>query len=172
MDYDISWEYVPQCFSFCLAFWSWNQNMLEKLGQYSWVGGWGLGAFLKWWPPSTMWAGPLIFLWPPPGVSEYSHIFKFGFMCYMLSTFQMSSRIVANISGPFLFLNSSWGLTGGKYFLEITIAFDLLFKILLFQVTFLIFFSIAILSPYFFWFVIAVCGSISVRELVKYLESL
>ena len=34
------------------------------------VGGWGLRAFLNWWPPSTMWAGPLIFLWPPPGMSE------------------------------------------------------------------------------------------------------
>ena len=23
--------------------------------------GWGLGAFLRWWPPSTMWSGPLIY---------------------------------------------------------------------------------------------------------------
>ena len=30
----------------------------------------GLGAFLGWWPPSTMWAGPLIFLWPPLEMSE------------------------------------------------------------------------------------------------------
>ena len=27
----------------------------------------GVGAFLRWWPPSTTWAGPLIYLWPPPG---------------------------------------------------------------------------------------------------------
>ena len=26
-----------------------------------------LGTFLRWWPHSTMWAGPLIYLWPPPG---------------------------------------------------------------------------------------------------------
>ena len=32
--------------------------------------GWGLGFFLRWWPPSTMWAGRLIFLWPPRGMSE------------------------------------------------------------------------------------------------------
>ena len=32
--------------------------------------GWGLGAFLRWWPPSTMWVDPLIYLWPPPGMSE------------------------------------------------------------------------------------------------------
>ena len=32
-------------------------------------GGWGLGAFLRWWQTSTIWVGPLIFLWPP-GMSE------------------------------------------------------------------------------------------------------
>ena len=44
---------------------------------------------------------------------------------------------------------------------------DLFFKILLFQVTL---FSIAIFSSG--WFVIAGCGCISVRELMKYLELL
>ena len=29
--------------------------------------GWGLGAFLSWWLPSTVWEGPLIYLWPPLG---------------------------------------------------------------------------------------------------------
>ena len=32
--------------------------------------GWGLGDFLRWWPPSIMWTGSLIYLWPPPGMSE------------------------------------------------------------------------------------------------------
>ena len=32
--------------------------------------GWGLGDFLRWWPPSTRWAGPSIYLWPPPRMSE------------------------------------------------------------------------------------------------------
>ena len=48
-------------------------------------------AFLKWLPPSTMWAGPLIFLWPP-GMSELSHTFEFGFMLCILSTFHVSSQ--------------------------------------------------------------------------------
>ena len=55
----------------------------------------------------------------------------------------------------------------------LSLSLDLFFKILLFHVTFLIFFlslSFFILSSG--WFVIAICGSISVRELVKCLESL
>ena len=55
-------------------------------------------------PGATMWVGPIIFLWPPPGMSEWSHLFKFGVMCCMLSTFHVSSRIVANKSeSSFLF---------------------------------------------------------------------
>ena len=30
----------------------------------------GVRAFLRWWPPSTIWAGPLIILGPPSGMSE------------------------------------------------------------------------------------------------------
>ena len=69
----------------------------------------------------------------------------------MLSTFHVSSRIVANTSGQSLsFLNSSWGLSRGKYYQKITIGIlNLFFKILLFQIAFLIFFSIAVFSPYF-----------------------
>ena len=29
--------------------------------QYSSQSGWGLRAFLRWWPPSAVWVGPLIF---------------------------------------------------------------------------------------------------------------
>ena len=38
-------------------------------------------------------------------MSELSHLFEFGIMCCMLSTFHVSSRIVANISesSPLLF---------------------------------------------------------------------
>ena len=79
-----------------------------------------------------------------------------------------------SVSHPFSFLNSSLGLAGGKHYQKITIPiFRLVLQILLFQVTFLIFlifFSVTIFSPYFFsgWFVIAVCSSVSVREVVKY----
>ena len=34
-----------------------------------------------------------IYLRPPPGMSEYSHLFKFGIMCCMLSMLLMSSSL-------------------------------------------------------------------------------
>ena len=37
------------------------------------VGAWGLGAFLRWWPPSSKWVGPWNCQWPPPGMSELPH---------------------------------------------------------------------------------------------------
>ena len=49
------------------------------------VGG-GFGAFLRWWPPSMMWAGPLIYLWPTLGMFESSHLFEIEIMCCMLNT--------------------------------------------------------------------------------------
>ena len=55
-----------------------------------------------------------------------------------------------SVSQPFSFLNSSLGHAGEKRYQKITIPIlDLFYKILLFQVTFLIFFSTAIFSPYF-----------------------
>ena len=64
------------------------------------------------------------------------------FMCYH-ELWQTS------VNDPFSFLNSSLGLAGGKHHQEITIpVLELFFKIWLFQVTFLMLFSIAIFSPY------------------------
>ena len=78
--------------------------------------GWGLGAFLRWWSPSTMWAGLLIYLWPPPGMSEQSHLFEFGIMCCMLSTFHVSSQIVANINeSSFHRFSQKWQLRVCKW---------------------------------------------------------
>ena len=55
-----------------------------------------------------------------------------------------------SVSHPFSSLNSSLGFAGGKHYKKITILFlDMFFEILLFQVAFLIFFSMAIFSPYF-----------------------
>ena len=68
--------------------------VLFDIWPWSLTGGWGLRAFLRWWPPSTMWVGPLIYLWPPPGI-----------MCCMLSTFCMSSQIVANVNESSLLLS-------------------------------------------------------------------
>ena len=70
----------------------------------------------------------------------------------MLSTFHVSSRIVANISE----LIPSFSSIDFEALLEKNItrkvllqSLDLFFKMLLFQVSFLIFFSIAVFSPYF-----------------------
>ena len=67
-----------------------------------------------------------------------------------------------SVDHPFSFLNSSWGLTGGKHYQEITIMLHSSYSFL--WLSFLLTSSC--------WFVTAVCGSISVRELVKYLKSL
>ena len=55
-----------------------------------------------------------------------------------------------SVSNPFSFLNSSLGLTGENITRKLLfLSLGLFFKILLFQDTFLVFFSIAIFSPYF-----------------------
>ena len=56
------------------------------------------------WPPGHLQLHCTL-LWPPPGMSEQSHLFEFGIMCCMLSTFHVSSRIVANISESSLLLS-------------------------------------------------------------------
>ena len=79
------------------------------------------------------------------------------------------------VSHPFSSLNSFSGFAGGKHYQKISIP---IFRFVLQN------FAIPGCFPYFLfcsyifsflssgWFVIAVCGSISVRELVKYVESL
>ena len=129
--------------------------------------GWGLGFFLRWWPSSVMWTGSLIYY----GHSKWYHLFKFGVMCCMLSTFHVSSQIVANISEPsLLFLNSFLGLAGRKHYQKITTP---IFRLVLQNFAIPGYFSYILFYRYLYpllslgWFVIAVCGSISVRELVK-----
>ena len=88
-------------------------------------------------------------------------IFKFGVICCMLSMFYVSSIITHHKLWPtsptsgtnhFSF-NSSLGLAGGKHYQKITLqSFKLFFKILLFRVVLLAFFSFAIFSPYDLFF--------------------
>ena len=91
-------------------------------------------------------------------------------MCCMLNTFLVSSRRVANISGPsFSSPNSSLGLAGGKYCQEIIIP---IFSFVLhnfatpgylpYRLSYRYLFSL--LSSCMF---ITVCGSAAVRELFK-----
>ena len=67
-------------------------------------------------------------------------------------------------------LNSSLGLTGGKHYQKITIPIlDLFLKIYHSRVPSLYsFLLLSFLLTFSGWFVIVVCGSISVREVVKY----
>ena len=80
-----------------------------------------------------------------------------------------------SVSHPFSSLYSSLSFTGGKHYLEITIPiFRLVVQISLFQVAFLIFFSMAI---YFLYFLLDALklryvALFQSRELVKFLESL
>ena len=85
--------------------------------------GWGSGAFLRWWPPSAMWAGPLIF---------YGHhreclnnpIFSDLVLCAVCWALFMCHYELwsTSVGHPLSFFNSSLGLTGGKHYQKITIA--------------------------------------------------
>ena len=106
-------------------------------------------------------------------MSESSHSFEFGIMCCMLSTFHVSSRIVAN--------NSKSSILPSQYLFRLCWKKTLLENYLpylktcsskfcyhrLFSLYFLYRYIFSLLSSV--WFVIAVCGSISVGELAKYL---
>ena len=90
---------------------------------YHSAGGWGLGAFLRWKPRSTTWAGPLIFFGHHQGCLNKTIFFRFGIMCCMLSAFHVSPWIVTknNESIRFSSLNRPLGLAGEKYYQKITI---------------------------------------------------
>ena len=73
-----------------------------------------------------------------------------SYVLHVERTFHVSSRIVTNISESFSSPNGSFGLAGWKHYQKITIPiFRLVLKKSLFKVAFLVFFSIAIFSPYF-----------------------
>ena len=95
----------------------------------------------------------------------------------MLSIFYVSSQIMANMSEsfPFSFLNSYLGFAGGKHYQKIIIPiFRLVFQNVLFQVTFLILFSVAIFFPYFLLvgLLLQFVALFQSRKVVQHLESL
>ena len=80
----------------------WNSSSFDLDPEFS--SGCGLGTFLSWWPPSTMWVGPSIFYGHHRGCLNSPIFSNLGVMCCMLRTFYVSSQIVANISkSPLLF---------------------------------------------------------------------
>ena len=114
--------------------------------------GWELGAFLRWWPPSAMWSGPFIFYGCHGGCLN-DILSNLGLRAACWAYFMCHHELwPTSMSRPFSSLNSSFGLTEGENISRklLSLSLDLFFKILLFQVAFLIFFSIAIFSPYFF----------------------
>ena len=130
-------------------------------------GGWGMGAFLRWWPPSIMWAGPLIFLWPPQGCLNNPFFFKLGLRAVCWAHFMCHHQLwLTSVGHPFSFFNSSWGLTGGKHYQKIIIAvfwFVLPNFIIPGYFPYILFHGCLFSLLSSGWFVIAVCGSISVQ---------
>ena len=129
--------------------------------------GWGLGAFLRWWPPSTMWFSPLIYLWPPPGMSNNSFFSNFGLCAACWVCFMCRHELwLTSVSHPFSSLISSLGFARGKHYQKITIP---IFRLVLQNFTIPGCFLYILFCRYLFsllssgWFVIAVCGSISVQ---------
>ena len=115
--------------------------------------GWELGAFLRWWPPSAMWSGPFIFYGRHGGCLNDLILSNLGLRAACWAYFMCHHELwPTSMSRPFSSLNSSFGLTEGENISRklLSLSLDLFFKILLFHVAFLIFFSIAIFSPYFF----------------------
>ena len=84
--------------------------------------GWGLGAFLRWWSLSTMWVGPLIYVWPPPGCLN-NPIFSNLELCAACWAHFMCHLELwpTSASHPFSSLNISLSFAGGKHYQKITI---------------------------------------------------
>ena len=128
--------------------------------------GWGSGAFLRWWPPSAMWAGPLIYLWPPPGYLN-NPVFSYLILCAACwAGFVCHHELwPTSVSHPFS-LNSSLGFARGKHYQKITIP---IFRLVLQNFAIPCCFPYIIFYSCFFsllssdWFVIEVCCFISVQ---------
>ena len=131
----------------------------------SWVGG---GGFSKVVVTFSHVGGSFNLLWALPGLSNL------GLCAACWAHFICHHELwPTSPSHPFSFLNSSLGLAGGKHYQKMTIpsvSLDLFFKILLFQVTFLIFFFIAIFPPYFLLVgsLLQYVALFQSKELVKY----
>ena len=78
---------------------------------------------------AQMWAGPLIFLGPPLGISEQYHFSILGLCAVCWAHFMCHHKLwPTSVSHPFSSVNSSLGLTGGKYYQNITLP---LFRLIL-----------------------------------------
>ena len=132
-------------------------------------GGWHL--FLRWWSPSTTWAGPLIFLYHHWGCLNNPISFNLG-VCATCWPRRMCHHELwsTQVSHP-ISLNSSLGLAGEKHYQKITIPiFRHVLQNAAIPGSFPCIFSIAIVSLYFLLVgLLLQYVYVSVSELVKYL---
>ena len=135
--------------------------------------GWGVESFSKAGVTFSHVGGPFNLSVPPLGMSEWSHLFEIGVMCCMLSPFHVSSW---NDGLHHWVIPSPLSIALEALLQEnitrklLSLSLDLFFKILLFQVAFLVFFSMAIFSPYFLlvYLLLQYVAVFQSRELIKY----
>ena len=137
---------------------------------------WGLGAFLRWWPPSACYVGGSFNLfmattggvWIIPSFRIWDYVLHVEHVsCVITNCGQHQWVIPSPLS---IALEALLEENTTRKLLSLTL--DLYSKILLFRVACLIIFSIAIFSPYFH-LIGLLLQSVAVfqsRELVKYLE--
>ena len=126
-------------------------------------GGWGVGTFLRWWPPSAVWAGLLIFYGHHRRCLKNSIFSNLGLCAACWAHFMCHHKWwPTSVIHPFSSLNRSLGLTGRKY-PEITIPIFRLIQNFAFPGCF----SYILLYCYIFsllssgWVVIAACDCFS-----------
>ena len=132
------------------------------------MSGWGVGAFLRWWPPSAMWMGPLIFYGHHRGCLNNPIFSNLGLCAACCAHFMCHHKLwPTSASHPLSSLNSSLGLSEGKYYQKITIPiFTLIPQNFAFPGCFsyiLFYHYIYISLLYSGWVVIAVCASVPVQ---------
>ena len=125
----------------------WNELIFSNI-----LHGWGLGAFLRWWPPSIMGGGFFnLFMCTTGNVWIIPYFLIWNYVLHV----ECTSCVITNCGQHQRVIPSSlsialWALLEENTTMKLlSISLDMIFKILLFQVTLLIWYSIAILSPYF-----------------------
>ena len=116
-----------------------------------------------------MWAGPLIFLWPPQRCLNNPIFSNLGFCAACWAHFMCRHELwPTSVSHPVFSLNSSLGLAGGKYYQKIPIHIS---RLVLQNFALPGCFSCILFYCYFFsllssvWVVIAVCDYFSLVNL-------
>ena len=82
----------------------------------------GVGAFLRWWLPSTVCGVFNLFMATTGGVWIIPSFSNLGLCAVCWARFMCHHELwPTSVDHPFSFLNSSWGLTGAKHYQKISI---------------------------------------------------